>query len=301
MAAESRRDPPQPKRIAVNGVGLSYFEWRASRRGHGPTLLFVHATGFHARVWDEVIARLPDHHVISLDQRGHGRSERTEITGWPVFGQDLAAFVDALDLNSLLGVGHSMGAHALVQACAYRPERFERLVLVDPVIAAPAAYHAPPPFKEGEVHPAARRQSRFESAAAMLERFRTRMPYSLFSAASLADYCEHGLRPAEDGEGFELACAPITEARIYMTGRANGSVYASVRAVRQPVLIVRAKLPTPDRNPFDYSFSPTWPGLVSEFHHAREVHLPAHSHFAPMEDPARIAGLIQEELGQGRE
>jgi lipase len=298
MDSHATAPTPQPGagRQSVEGIGLSYFEWHAALRGLAPSLLLVHATGFHGRVWDRMISHLPARHLIALEQRGHGRSDAAPIEHWSVFGRDIAGFAAAQALQGAVGIGHSMGAHGLVQAAAIEPARFSRLILLDPVIAEPAAYHQPPPVFPGGMHPAARRQSRFASAQAMLERFATRAPYSSFDPQALRDYCEHGLKPAADGEGMELACAPQTEARVYMTGRANAGVYASIRALRIPVLIIRARLPTPDRNPFDYSFSPTWPGLVGEFRQGREIHLAGHSHFLPLEDPALIARLITEEL-----
>lgn len=287
---------PQLGSIQANGISLGFAQWHAELRGREPTLLFVHATGFHSRVWDQLISHLPARHIVAVDQRGHGRSDRTEVTGWQVFGRDLAAFVAALELRQLVGVGHSMGAHALVQAAAIESARFERLALIDPVIASPAAYHLAPPFAPGQMHPAAKRQNRFDSPQAMLERFAQRPPYTIFDPAALRDYCEHGLLPAPDGDGYELACSPQTEASVYMTGRANAGVYASIRALEIPVLIIRAKLPPPDRNVFDYSSSPTWPGLVGEFRRAREVHLPERTHFLPMESPAEVAALLREAM-----
>lgn len=286
------RDTPVLHRIDADGLGMACFEWRPALRGRAPTVLMVHATGFHGRVWDQTIAHLPDWHVLAIEQRGHGRSDKTEISGWAPFGRDLAAAVAALDLNAVIGVGHSMGAHALVQAAAFAPSRFERLMLIDPVIASPQAYHDPPMFTGGAVHPAARRRSRFGSVDEMIERFATRMPYSLFTPQALRDYCEHGVLPASNGDGVELACSPLTEATVYMTGRANAGIYASVRALRIPVRVVRAKLPSPDRDPFDYSFSPTFPELAAEFRQGEDIHVPDRSHFLPMEDPVRTAALI---------
>ena len=295
--SDSALPAPHVHTVSANGISLTCHEWRRELRGRTPTLFMVHATGFHARVWDQTIARLPAWHVIAVDQRGHGRSEKTEITGWAPFGRDLAACVAALDLRALTGVGHSMGAHGLVQAAAIEPHRFQRLMLIDPVIASPEAYHAPAPVFPDGMHPAARRRSRFASVQEMLERFGSRMPYSLFQPQTLRDYCEHGVLPAADGQGVELACNPVTEARVYMTGRANASIYASIRALHIPVQVVRAKLPTPDRDPFDYSFSPTWPELAGEFRHGTDVHVPDRSHFLPMEDPERTAALIRTFVG----
>ena len=43
---------------SVNGTRLCYFE-RGERTDTSPSLLFAHCTGFHARVWDFIIDRLP--------------------------------------------------------------------------------------------------------------------------------------------------------------------------------------------------------------------------------------------------
>jgi len=284
---------PHLHTVQVHDIAMACHEWRPELRGRTPTLFMVHATGFHARVWDQTIRRLPAWHIIAVDQRGHGRSGKSEITGWAPFGRDLAACAAALELKGLTGIGHSMGAHGLVQAAAYAPDRFERLMLIDPVIASPQAYHAPPPVFPDGMHPAARRRSRFASVQEMLERFGPRLPYRLFEPQALHDYCEHGVTASTDGQGVELACSPVTEASVYMTGRANVGIYASIRALDIPVQVVRAKLPTPERDPFDYSFSPTWPELASEFRHGTDVHLAEHSHFVPMEDPERTAQLIR--------
>jgi len=300
MSADDHAPSTDPiaRRIAANGLNFACTEWQAARRGQQATLLLVHATGFHGRVWDRMLAHLPGRHAFAIDQRGHGRSDAAPVAHWSVFGQDLAAIAATLELEGAVGIGHSMGAHALVQAAALAPGRFSRLILIDPVVAAPQAYHQPPPTFPGGEHPAARRQSRFASPQAMIERFATRMPYALFDPQSLRDYCEHGLVPAADGEGWTLACDPRTEAAVYMNGRGNPGVYASIRALEIPVLVVRARLPTPDRNPFDYSFSPTWPGLAAEFRHGREIHLADRSHFLPMEAPAQVADIIRDELAR---
>ena len=286
---------PAEHRVRVNGVELALFEWGGPARRGEPTILLAHATGFHARCWDAVIRRLGDRHAIAADQRGHGRSEKTAIAHWEVFGADLAGLVRALDLRDVLGVGHSMGGYAMVDAAASCHGRFRSLMLIDPVIASPEAYGAGGwnvSGLPGGVHPTAKRRRRFRSPAAMIDRFRDRVPYCSFASEVLRDYCVHGLLAAGDGNGFILACPPEIEASIYMTGRGTPGVHASARSLEIPVLILRAKLPPPEREVMDFSSSPTWPDLVREFRHGREVHFPEHSHFLPMEMPGRIAELI---------
>ncbi len=287
----------QPKlhHLQANGLSLAAFEWRAALRGSAPTLWMVHATGFHGRVWDQVIHHLPGHHVYAFEQRGHGRSEGTGFDSWADFGRDQAAAAAALDLRGAVGIGHSMGAHALVQAAAFEPGRFRQLVLIDPVIRSPADYHQPSP-PPGTLHPAAQRKNRFVSAQQMFERFVDRPPYSVFDTQALQDYCQHGLKPATDGQGFELACAPAFEGSVYPTALANAGIYASIRALQIPVLVVRARPQDPSVKPWDALGTPTWPALAQEFRHGRDLQLMDKTHMMPMEDPGLVARLIADAM-----
>ncbi|MDX2166850.1 MAG: alpha/beta hydrolase [Deltaproteobacteria bacterium] len=286
-------DEPIQGRVQVNGVGLTYFEWGRAWRGRGAPLLLAHATGFHARCWDQVVGRLGPRHVIALDQRGHGRSDKTAITSWQVFGRDLQAFLAALELRDVIGVGHSMGGYALVEAAAAAPHRVRQLLLLDPVIGPPEAYGvgwSAAAFAGGE-HPTARRKRHFASPEEMFERFRARPPYAHFTAAALRDYCVHGLLPLPGG-GYELACPPEIEASIYMTSLSHPGVHDSLRRLDQPVLVVRAQPPPAQRDAMDFSFSPTWPGLAAALRHGRDLHWPECTHFLPMQVPERVAALL---------
>jgi pimeloyl-ACP methyl ester carboxylesterase len=80
-----------------------------------------------------------------------------------------------------------------------------------------------------------------------------------------------------------------------MTSRTNAAVYNSVRALRIPVTILRARQRMGDGGTMDFASSPTWPGLVHEFSKARDVFLPEHTHFIPMEAPELAARYVLEE------
>ena len=193
-----------------------------------------------------------------------------------------------------------MGGHALVDAAAARPDAFAQLLLLDPVIGAPDSYGGAwgGMLPGGELHPTAKRKRWFVSPEAMIARFEDRPPYAAFHPEALRAYCEHGLVAGEgpEGEAFELACAPVSEARVYMTSRTNTGIFDSARALRMPAHVVRMRLPSVDRDMMDFSSSPTWPELVALIPQGRETHLPDASHFLPLEDPERVVAWIGEAL-----
>jgi pimeloyl-ACP methyl ester carboxylesterase len=286
---------PIEHRVSANDVTLCLFEWGAQYTGRAETLMLAHATGFHARCWDRVVAHLGERHIVAVDQRGHGRSEKVTRVHWQDFGRDLAALLRVLDLTNVIGVGHSMGGHAMTEAAAAEPQRFQRLVLIDPVIASPDDYAAASAWSlSGAQHPTARRRNHWASPEEMFERFKDREPFSTWDHDVLRDYCRYGLLPNPHGEGYVLACPPEFEAAVYMTSRGNGNVYDSIGAIDVPVLIVRVMEPPADRGWMDFRYSPTWPGLINHFRRGREIHLPDHTHFLPMERPQFVADLILE-------
>ncbi|MEE4381536.1 MAG: alpha/beta hydrolase [Pseudomonadales bacterium] len=283
-------DVPREHRRQVNGVELVWFEWGRADAIR-PTILLVHATGFHARCWDRVVARLPGRHVIAVDLRGHGRSGKTPPFSWDTFGADVAALVEALGLRDAIGVGHSMGGYSVAEAAALVPGAFSRLLLVDPVIMAPDVYAARGQWIDGEAHPTAKRRNAWTDWQEMFARFEGRLPFSAWDRDVLEDYCRYGVLPDEHGEGFVLACPPRIEASIYV-GSAGRDIYALIDRVRIPVTVLRAKPRTGERDVMDFSASPTWPELASRFPEGRDVLLDDHSHFIPMEDPALTAEYI---------
>ena len=82
---------PIEYRGTFNGTDLCWFEWGEPKAGE-TSLLLAHATGFHARCWDQVLHRL-DQHAVAVELRGHGRSSNDGPFDWHLFGDDLADFV----------------------------------------------------------------------------------------------------------------------------------------------------------------------------------------------------------------
>jgi len=276
---------PNETRVRVNDIELCLFEWE----GEGPPIFLAHATGFHARCWDQVVAHLPGRHCFALDMRGHGRSEKpVPPYSWLNFGKDVAEVVKLLGLQDAVGVGHSKGGHAVTYAAAHVPEAFGSLLLVDPVIMPREAYKD---LQPGE-HFAARRRNEWASPDEMYERFKDRPPFRGWEPAVLRDYCDYGLLTAPSGEGYVLACPPEIEAATY-AGSLGSDIYDEIAAVDIPVRVLRTRA-RQSSILSDMSGSPTAPDLASHFAQGEDVPLPEHSHFIPMEAPHLVASHIIE-------
>jgi pimeloyl-ACP methyl ester carboxylesterase len=229
--------------------------------------------------------------------RGHGRSEKKGPYNWQAFGDDLTAFVGSLSDLTLIGVGHSMGGHAVAVTAARCVEAFKGLILIDPVIMSPEIYaqntsvHADWLDEAGQ-HPVARRKNRFDSVEAMLSNFKGRGSYGVWEPEVLRDYCEHGLLADPAGQGLTLACPPEVEAEIYM-GSTGRDILGEIAAIQAPVSVLRAKARDVDRTEMDFSSSPTWDGLADFLPKGQDVHLPELTHFIPMQAPGLVAEHIR--------
>jgi lipase len=287
---------PREHRLKTPEGEICWFEW--GERGGGPSLLLLHATGFHARLWDQVVAALPaGTHVIAPDHRGHGRSYRpATLASWTATADVLLPLLDGLGGHPIVGCGHSMGAYILTRLASQRPAAFRHLVLIDPVIMDPAIYEgeAAKVIPDPAGHPVARRRNVWTDAEEMRARFADRPPYANWDPRVLADYCTYGLLLAADGEEFELACPPALEASVYQNAlRTNPHEWLHYLSV--PSTLIRA--PTGERGgELDFSLSPTWTGLGPAIGAERDELWDEHSHFIPMEAPARVARLLADLL-----
>lgn len=114
---------------SADGVPIKY-----EARGQGsPAVVLVHCWTCDRRLWDHVVPTLArDHRVVTLDLAGHGESGRARKV-WTIeaFGEDVKAVVEALRLERVVLVGHSMGGPVILEAARRLPGRVVGLVPVD--------------------------------------------------------------------------------------------------------------------------------------------------------------------------
>ncbi|MGF1534824.1 MAG: alpha/beta fold hydrolase [Bernardetiaceae bacterium] len=113
-----------------SGLKINYLDFG----GEGMPLLLTHGLTANAHAFDGLMAAglTQHHHVISLDLRGRGKSDKPE-TGYQMRDHvaDVVAVMDELGLGRVILGGHSFGAFLTIFLAAHHPERVEKLILMD--------------------------------------------------------------------------------------------------------------------------------------------------------------------------
>lgn len=233
------------------------------------SVYLAHATGFCGSVWRPVAQRI-DTPTVAWDFFGHGSAPSLKVpVDWMAFGEQV---LDETEPGGI-GVGHSMGATALVMAQLADPKRFKALVLVEPIIY-------PGPHRRTE-HPLAASAMKRRRVFGSREEARSKYGSKAFRSwdpAALNGYIDCGLV----GEGpVHLACDPDVEADIYRASTEH-TTWGRLNEISIPTLILAG------------AESTLWTveqikAQAHRFQHAGFEMVPAAGHFLPMEKPGVVA------------
>jgi non-heme chloroperoxidase len=115
--------------------------------GEGPAVVLLHGGCMSHRVWESQVCTLLEagFRVVTPDLRGHGNSDKpvSPYTA-EMYATDIAALVDALDIDEFTLVGWSLGATVVATFTETYSDRLNRLVLVSSNIfdsIAPTSSH----------------------------------------------------------------------------------------------------------------------------------------------------------------
>jgi 3-oxoadipate enol-lactonase len=253
--------------IEAGGIRTYYVE-----DGSGEPVVLVHGLGATGTdLWKKQIHDLArDHRVFAYDVRGSGR---TDVTTGPytieLLADDLAAFVEALDLERVVLVGHSMGGGIALQYAATHPDR------VRAVVGAGAVAELPEQGKQGM-------QTRAETVerdgmAAVAETVATNGLAPSFRDAHPEEFQEFiSLLASNRPEGYAAQCRALVAMAV--TER-----FGDVAA---PVLLVCGEL--------DQASPPAMnEANAGRLPNARVVQLDDCAHIIPWEKPAELLDAVR--------
>lgn len=183
-----------------------------------PKIQFSHANGFPGSSYNYLFSLLPEYEITYVEKMGHG--------DYPLNG-DLRNYAAELieDIENkheapIIGMGHSAGAIVTLIAAAMRPDLFQHVILLDPVLFSKRKRYAMKLLKPmgllDKITPAARaskRRAQFDSREQARDYFSQKSLFRLFHPECFNDYIKHGLIDTESG--VELSISPEVEADVF--------------------------------------------------------------------------------------
>ncbi len=291
-----------PKRWQVPNLGKSGGEIEIAGwdfGGDGDLALLQHANGMCAAVWALVAVELTQRfHVIALDCRGHGDSDRLVVPDdyeWPVMAADITHVAQALLTenqkdNIALALGSSFGGILLAGSAAANPGLYNKLIMLDPPIhpteevLARMNLELPTPPSSGREHiveQTLKRKYIWESRDAARSAWQDKPLFAPWDKRAFDLYLNEGMKDLPDGQ-VELKCHPTVEANIFATTGSFG-LFDYAPMVEIPVELVHAK-----RGFFSPEF---YAAIAKVFPNCRLSSIDA-GHMLPLEAPDQVTQFV---------
>lgn len=110
--------------------------------GQGQPLILLHGLFGSSDNWGTIAKHFSqDHQVICVDLRNHGRSPHSDSQSYTDMADDLLALCDALNLDRIHLLGHSLGGKVAMQFATRHSDRLQKLIVVDMAMRAYADAH----------------------------------------------------------------------------------------------------------------------------------------------------------------
>jgi pimeloyl-ACP methyl ester esterase len=109
---------------AKDGASISF-----SDQGSGTAVLFLHGWMMSKKVWHFQLPLSSGLRIITLDLRGHGRSDSQDFSYAACLG-DIEELLDHLDTRNIVIVGWSMGSQLAIKGFSRLKERISGMILV---------------------------------------------------------------------------------------------------------------------------------------------------------------------------
>jgi pimeloyl-ACP methyl ester carboxylesterase len=274
---------PDSSFIEANGLRFHVLRWWVS--GERGPLLLNHATGFVAALWQPIATRLAGagFDVYAYDARGHGDSDKPEVSAenyhWLRMAEDLDAIMGVLGIGGAGFAGHSMGGGTGLYVAGGTPGIFSRLAVVEPIVM-PGGFEPDEPRRNAMAEGARRRRASFSSRDEMIEQYRKRPTFSLWTDEALHLYAEQGTFDGEDGTVL-LKCTPAVEGEIFSLS-GSLSIWDRLPSIEVPVLVMAGETTEP-------FLDMVGRGVADRVQDGRFLQLPQAGHLAPMERPDLVA------------
>ena len=269
-------------KVDVGGLKVHYLQ-----AGHGPDTVLIHGLGGNLAVWFlQLVGQIRSQfRCTAYDLRGHGKTDMPP-TGYTTLDMagDLKGLLDALGMRKINIVGHSWGADIGMHFTILHPEYVDKLVVVEPNIAALIDWRKSEQW-EGWAYWARR-----------LEEFGIHVPrekwhdvdYMLRQTVNIP--IVYGPFKGQPRRQTWLLKLLDSSSVVKDYEQVAGMTLEEVEGIRRPMLALYGK---------QSHFRVTHDYLRDRLPTCRTVLLPDSDHYGPLEHPELIVGQLRSFLGDG--
>jgi pimeloyl-ACP methyl ester carboxylesterase len=255
---------------------------------NGKKILLAHANAYTPDMYQYLVLLLGDHCVIAPRHRPLWQKNADEIKDWDIFCKDLIAFMDEHKISNVDAIGHSLGAVSIWKASWKRPDLFNKIILVDPVVIPENLVNwmrfVPYKIKQ-RLRPiikiASLRKNKWSSREEAHAHLGSKSVFKRFVPQIFDTYIQSGIIP--DGHGmFTLAFPREWEARIYSSPE---NTWKFMGKIDKQIHIIRAE----HSNVIN---DETWQKMKVINNKNNYIFMPNVGHLIPFEQPKALADII---------
>lgn len=266
----------------------------------GPLLLHAPANGYPPGVYRTFLEPFLDkYQVRAIFLRPFWPGSSPEfLNDWRVFRDDyLAALPSQLrtagEQQSLIGMGHSVGAMTSLMAAIEEPDKFRALILIEPTLfpawmgfimrgLAPLHIYR---YLHPLIRRTLRRKTSFPNQESMYQNYRKKGIFADIPDNVLRDYVRGLVLPEADGT-VRLKYSPEWEVQVYETGgSADRYVWKNLAGIPCPVLVIRGEKS-------DTLTEKTLMRITRKLPKGKAVTIPDVGHLLPLEKPHLVAAVV---------
>lgn len=171
---------------------------------------FSHANGFPTQTYEYLFSLIEEIEISDINTMGH--ASYPNMANLSHLRDELIDEIELTHNQPIIGIGHSSGAAATLLAAAERPELFEKIILLDPVIFSGrkrlaiwlskklGLWESFSPAKRAMV-----RRVDFADRREAFDYFKKKSLFKNFHPKCFDSYIKHGLSPNNSGMGLTFS------------------------------------------------------------------------------------------------
>jgi len=264
------------------------------KTNNNPNLIFIHANGFPPNSYSQLFKNFKNDFRINnfiLRPLWDKKENFKIVKDWTIFHND---FIKSLNnIDDVIGMGHSIGGNIILRSALSHPNKFSKLILLDPTLFIPKIILGWKIFSklglQKKIHPwinsTLTRKMIYNNDDEIFKSYRRKKVFSKIKDENLKIYIRSITK--ESGGKLHITYPKDWEYQIYKTGLiADMFIWENVKYLDIPCLIIRAE----NSNAFLDSSEKKIRSLNPKI---KFIKLKESTHLFPLEFPDKTFDIIQ--------